>query len=821
MPRCFWIVSLAVALLCVSPLRAQPHAQANEPTIGEMLRLDRVGVGRRSTVNTDAIEYSVARGIFSPPSVGDEVIAPDGSVHQWEAFTPRDDGSYDPIGGGWAYATVTVEQGSTWILRGRGYRHVYINGEPRTGDLYSLGITRLPVHLHEGENRFLFKSGRGGFSFMFEAPPAGVYLETRDPTLPDYLRGDRDPVYAGVLMTNATDQWLTGYTVRASSAGSGGLDAVETTVAMIAPYATQKIPVMLPPIPPTATEAESATIELQLFMSGINLNEPVEFTIKVRDANQKHSRTFISDIDGSVQYFGVTPPPDATAERPADPQSLLLTLHGASVEGRGQSNAYASKENMYIVAPTNRRPFGFDWEDWGRLDAIEVLDLASEIFNADPARVYLSGHSMGGHGTWTIGAYHAGRFAAIAPSAGWRDFWSYGGGGVFDTDTEMGRLLDRAANASRTMIMENNYFDLGVYILHGDADDNVPVEQARYMRSRLASEHTNFGYYEQPGAGHWWGNRCVDWAPIFAMFNYSRIDPAATRVDFTTVDPGIASKRAWVTIDQQLVAREASRVIAEYDAKDHVVHIEPSNVAALSLDLSVFISDEQPEAPSVRFTGMDEALTGSRFIRVDDTTWVASDTNPADKSPARNGPFKDALRHDMLAVVGTIGTPDENAWALAKARYDAESFWYRGNGSIDIVRDIEFDPSAEPDRSVILYGNASSNAAWDALLGDSPIQMSTGGMSIDAMETDRNDLALLMARPRPGSESAMVAVIGGSGIVGMRTTDQFPFVTSGVHYPDWFVAEPKIYMKADAGVVAAGFFGLDWSVGDDFVIQDD
>ena len=22
-----------------------------------------------------------------------------------------------------------------------------------------------------------------------------------------------------------------------------------------------------------------------------------------------------------------------------------------------------------VVAPTNRRPFGFDWQDWGRLDA--------------------------------------------------------------------------------------------------------------------------------------------------------------------------------------------------------------------------------------------------------------------------------------------------------------------------------------------------------------------------------------------------------------------------------------------------------------------
>lgn len=815
MPHLLRVALLTFLACIVSPLSAHAERADALPTVSEVLRLDRVGVGRRSTVNTDAIEYKVTTGTFAPPSEGDAVTAPDGSVHQWEPMTPNENGNYGQIGGGWAYATIFAESDSTWILRGRGYRHVYINGEPRVGDLYGLGIVSLPIRLHEGENTFLLKAGRGGFSMEFSPTPADVFLETRDPTLPDYIRGDPSELFAGVLINNTTDRWLSGLTVRA-----GLVEAqTSTEVPMLPPYATQKIPVRLPPCP--AGDDEEVRVQLEIVGDGVDKGEPIDLRIAVRDANQKHSRTFISEIDGSVQYFGVTPPPDATAETPAEPKSLLLTLHGASVEGRGQSNAYAQKENMYIVAPTNRRPFGFDWEDWGRLDAIEVLDIASEQFNADPARVYLSGHSMGGHGTWTIGAYHAGRFAAIAPSAGWRDFWSYGGGAEYDTDTEMGRLLDRAANASRTMLMMDNYADLGVYILHGDADDNVPVTQARFMRDQLADSHDNFGYYEQPGAGHWWGNRCVDWPPMFSMFDYSRIEPSEDRVDFTTVDPGIASTRAWVTIDQQLVAREPSRVIAEYDAERRVVHIKPNNVASLTLDLSVFTSEDQSETPSVRFAGMDEALSGSHFTRVDETTWLSSAMDPTQKSPARNGPFKDALRHDMLAVVGTIGTPEENAWALAKARYDAESFWYRGNGSIDIVRDTDFDPSAEPERSVILYGNASSNAAWDALLGDSLIQISSGGMSIDAMKTDRDDLALLMARPRPGSDTAMVAVIGGSGLTGMRLTDQFPFVTSGVHYPDWFIAEPKIYMEADTGVVAAGFFDVDWSIGDDFVIRDD
>ena len=522
-----------------------------------------------------------------------------------------------------------------------------------------------------------------------------------------------------------------------------------------------------------------------------------------------------------VQYsfFGVTPPPDATADIPIDKKALLLTLHGASVDARRLSDVYIAKKNMYIVAPTNRRPFGFDWEDWGRIDALEVLEHASGLFNADPTRIYLSGHSMGGHGTWSIGAYHSGRFAAIAPSAGWRDYWSHGTGGQYDKTSAMGLLLDRTANVSRTMLMKNNYFNHGIYILHGDADRNVPVQQSRYMRSQLADTHQQFAYHEQSGADHWWGDQTVDWPPIFSMFKESRSEPNPAKVDFTTIDPGISSSYAWVTIEQQIVAREASRIIAFYDEESHIVTIKDNNIASLSLDLSVFITQKRPKVPEVQFSNMNTTLAGTYFTRLNDKKWIATDSNDLHKSPKRNGPFKDALRNNMLAVIGTKGTTEENAWALTKARYDAETFWYRGNGSIEIIRDIDFDPEEEPDRTIILYGNASTNGAWSELLSESPIRLTSGSITIETHRLPRKDLALLMARPRPGSETAMVAVVGGSGITGMRLVEQFPFFASGLHYPDWFIAEPDIYLKAEDGVIAAGFFDRDWMVGEDYILD--
>ena len=84
----------------------------------------------------------------------------------------------------------------------------------------------------------------------------------------------------------------------------------------------------------------------------------------------------------------------------------------------------------------------------------------------------------------------------------------------------------------------------------------------------------------------------------------------------------------------------------------------------------------------------------------------------------------------MIFAYGTQGTDAENEWAFAKARYDAEQFYYRGNGSIDVVADTAFDSNSSPDRNIILYGNSSTNSLWDSLLGNSPVNVGNGFVKI-------------------------------------------------------------------------------------------
>jgi hypothetical protein len=817
-----------LAALLLSPAPGEPLL------LRSALVLESPGRSARSAVNRDAVEHMRVTGTWRDPVEGDTITLPDGKTLTWRALAAREDGSFRgrEMSGGYAYFAVEWPRREVAVLRARGHRHVFVNGNPRVGDVYDLGMTEIPILLEAGRNTLLFKTGRGRLAVEIAPPPAEVFLSDKDLTLPDVVRGETGPFHAGVIVVNASEETQEGLRIRATS----GTGAVQAELPPLPPLSFRKVAVRFVPSP----EGKGDAVELTLAITseGKGLLHESHCSVRLRDATSVHKRTFLSEIDGSVQYFAVTPqePPDAA--EPAAP-SLYLSLHGASVEAIGQASCYRSKKSGVLVAPTNRRPYGFDWEDWGRLDALEVLKIAEKLYVPDPRRIYLTGHSMGGHGVWNLGAHLPGRFAAIAPSAGWCDFWSYTGRGSVSEDPVMA-MLERAANPSRTLLLERNYLHTGIYVLHGDVDDNVPVTQARLFRERLGTFHPNFAYFEKKGAGHWWGNECMDWPPLFQFLERNILpEPReVTELEFVTVSPGISSRCHWLVIEAQERSLLPSRVTATVDRKAATFELTTENVVALALDLSSLgggsageVKEDSsgkepatfsPGTPiSVRIDSDTVAATspdagGLLHLRRGAAGWAtAAPRDPFLKSPLRSGAFKDAFRHRFLFVVGTRGSDAEDRLLEDTARYHAETFWYRGNGQVEIVRDTAFDPLAEPDRGVILYGNADTNAAWQTLLAGSPVQVSRGKVRIGERTLPGDDLAGLFVRPRPGSDRACVAVLAGTGEAGTRLIEQLPIFVSGAGFPDWMVLSAAMLLDGEEGALAAGFFGEGWSLRED------
>jgi len=818
------ILLMFLLQLSVVDVAAQESSAEIALTNGNLLQLPRIA---RTALPIDPIEKSIVMGTWKAPEPGDKVEVSDTTAF-WENVYVDENGWIDnrSIRGGYTYFSVNSDQDQIMLLEGNGNDLAYVNGAPRTGNRYgfkddwgawepNFNYSILPVQLKKGNNDFLFFNTRTGrLKVRLIKANSSALLNIKDSTLPDLLVGQAVDTWGAVVVINASQNQLKSFKIAAKIADNL---PVQTDVPVIQRMTVRKIGFRLQGKP--QLKAGNVEVNLKLFNKENQLLDDTTIVLQAKNKNETHKRTFISNIDGSFQYYAVNPAQDPDSE---ESQALVLSVHGAGVLALNQANSYYGKTWAHIVAPTNRRPYGFNWEDWGRADALEVLDICQREMNIDPNRIYLTGHSMGGHGAWHLGGTFPDRFAAIGPSAGWLSFWSYRVREKIEEKTPIQKMLMRPTSPSNTHGMAENYKQLGVYILHGADDDNVRADQPRQMVEHLTKFHKDFIYDEQPDQGHWWdisdepGSDCVDWAPMFDFFaRHARPGKERIRqIEFITANPGISSQNNWLAIEAQIEQLNLSNVSIRFDPGKRRFVGTTQNVARLSFDLSILNGDAplHLDIDGQKLENVPLPQDSDRiWIEKKDDQWaVVPKPSLSMKGPHRYGTFKDAFKNRFMFVYGTSGNKEENEWAYTKARYDAEHFWYHGNGSIDVISDREFDPKLEPDRNVILYGNAQTNSAWKALLGDSPVQVGRGKITVGNKTVQGNNLGCLFIRPRPGSDIASVGVVSGTGIAGMKITDRRPYLSPGYSYPDLIVFTPELLTDQEKGVKVAGFFGLDW-----------
>ncbi len=777
----------------------------------------------RSAVTTDPIIGGLVTGELQPPQEGDPSgTGFRGTEHSWKSLSLGDDGAIEGEGlrGGYLYLTYEADAEEIVIVKPNGFSEVLINGVPRIADMYGKNWVMHPVKLHKGQNEFWCRLGRGrNKGLKLQAPEKPIYLTDVDATLPDFLTHESSDKWAAVRVMNATEATLDGLSIRAGE----GDDSRTTEIAgSITPLTSRKLAFK---VHDSADSPGEQVVQVELLQHG-EVVDTAELQFAVKELPKNYRKTFVSKIDGSVQFYGVREGTSPSETKPA----MFLSVHGAGVNALGQAGSYKAKDWGHVVAPTNRREFGFDWEDWGRLDAMEVLADAEERFGTDPERTFLTGHSMGGHGTWYLGATYPGRWAAISPNAGWQSFFSYGRrfrGNQEEQPDPIKQMMDRAANTSRTLEMVRNYRPMGVYVAHGDNDRTVPVAEAREMREHLAKFHPDFAYFEEPGGGHWYG---VDHPYIFDYFKWhTRQDVRDLEtLEFRVPSPGISHKCFYITLYQQEQPYDFCGVVSKQtirsrrqrrhdeDISEREFDISTENLHCFAVDLShckgfekVSIKVDDQLIESLPWPESEEV-----WLEKNEGTWkfVERPQRPEEKNPVRYGGFKDAFRHRMVFVYGTQGDEAENTWSYNKARFDAETFYYRGNGSIDVVPDSEFSLEAYQDRSVIIYGNATTNGAWQALLEDSPVQVRRGEIQFADRLLTGDDLGIYMVRPRSDSDVASVGVVAGTGIPGCRSVNPNRYFVAGTGFPDLMILTPSMYTDGYDGLTVAGYFGNDWSV---------
>lgn len=772
----------------------------------------------REALYTDELAYKLYTNTLRTPVDGENFGKDEkGQALVWKAITAdsanrlflREQGRSSFGRSGYIYLSYTSEKDQTALLHVKGNSSLFFNGALHAGDPYASGWLYIPVTLKKGLNEFYMRGTLIVADLIF--PSKQIFLNTEDLTLPFIVAGAGNKDLMGaVVLLNTTRKELKGLKIKSSIGGK----EIVTEVPEVPSMSTRKI--MFHFDGSGVSGKGKFDCQLNLLDKG-KLVDEAKITVEAVEATDKYSNTFVSAIDGSLQYYAVTPQlPSAKQEA-----ALFLSVHGAGVEAIGQAKAYQSKDWGTLVAATNRRPRGFNWEDWGRLDALEVLNLAKEKFKPDPQHIYLTGHSMGGHGTWFLGATYPDKWAGIAPCSGYPTLKGYGSADGLIPDSSnspMEQILLRSGNQSDVVKLASNYKPLGVYVLHGDSDKVVSVNYARQMRKVLGEFHTDLSYYEYAGGEHWFGDQSVDWKPLFDFFKWhSRAaDSTVDHIDFTTASPGISSSFRWASVEQQIFPLQYSRIQLHRNRKTGTISATTENVRVLKLNLQNFEPNSQVKILLDNKTTIEYTTTtanDSLFLLRENEKWVSGGKPSLNqKGPHRYGTFKEAFNNKMVFVYSTKGTKQENEWSLAKAKYDAETWYYRGNGAVDIIADKDFSLAKYKDRGVILFGNKNTNSAWKELLSDCPIQVERNKITAGSKSWQGENLGAYFTWPIRSSSFASVSVISGSGLGGMKAANANQYFAGASGFPDFMIFDLDMLQTGTPGVKFAGFFDNNWKI---------
>jgi len=691
-----------------------------------------------------------------------------------------------------------------------------MNGRRYYGNPYGDQYMKTPVVLDEGVNRLLVTTGGyGDHRLMFKLVPAPSPIEIvgEDATLPDILEDELVDSWAGITVMNTTGSNLNDVTV---TVGDGtAFQVVSIQDARMEPLSYKKFPVRIRQMR-RASASDSMRLVISVTSSGFAAHDTL--SMRHRKSGESFVQTFISRIDSSCQYYTVLPPQNLN---PENEYSLILTLHGAGVEASRQADSYKPKDWAFVVAPTNRRRYGFDWQDWGRLDALEVLELATNSLPIDTNRIYLVGHSMGGHGTWHVGLAHPDRFAAMAPAAGWTCFqlyvpWFLQKAYWFAHPMQLG-IRDMSLREDFAPNFVENLANLPVFILHGGVDDNVPTVHGRMFAKLLGQLGYEYEYKEVPEKGHWWnvdGIQCVDDPDLLDFLKARTRNPNPHRVVFKTTNLGQTNKSYWVEIDEQRKPFFESRIEARVSGR--TIYVNAVNVRQFTLNLTTGLLPPGKARFVIDGKEMTQELKKDQTVTFHRTRGEFKLGKPRGDGLRKKadfyGPIKQVYFSPFTLVYGTKGDSTVTELLHQQARDEAFRWWHRANGYVDVLADTAVDDELVRRRNLVVFGGPRENYLTQEIADRLPIRVGDDHILVGDRRIDGRGLATEFIYPNPMNQERFVFVHAGSDSAGISISTAFSTVYSGAGLPDFLVFDESVKNLGWGGVLCAGFFDADWKL---------
>lgn len=532
-------------------------------------------------------------------------------------------------------------------------------------------------------------------------------------------------------------------------------------------------------------------------------------------------RAYRSPVDGGLAEYGVYVPRSFAPGRPrryplvvalhgydGRPMAMLRWFFGGDDPSREQPWEERHLQGLpeldaFVVAPSGHG--NTMYRDLGEDDVMRVVEEVTRLYPIDPARVTVTGPSMGGIGAAAVALHHPDVFAAAAPLCGYHSYFVRRD--VKDRPIRPWErfLMEERSNA----LWAENGQTIPMWIVHGTRD--LPEENSKVLIDRY--EKLGFSLkHDHPDLGHnvWqWtyeGLKGARW-----LLGHARGKPPAV-VRFRSSRP-----RNGRAFGVAIGAHERPDQWAEVEiarAKDGV-DVKTKNVAEVELDPSKLGARVTLDGRPIDLAG---GPTTARKRAGAFTVEAAPEGGLAKRGPL-TGPLRDAFHEPLVFVYGAsepreAGVNEEVARAWARIRPGV-------NVSYPVVSDLEAEargPSFLEGKSLFLVGRASTNRTLAALQGELPIAVDERGVRLGARRVDGDDVGAAFVHPRPGATNArgpsayVVVVAGASARATLRSLSLPDLLPDFVVY-DEAVAPARGQQLIGAGSVrAGGFFGPAWNL---------
>ena len=536
-------------------------------------------------------------------------------------------------------------------------------------------------------------------------------------------------------------------------------------------------------------------------------------------------KAYRSDFDDTLQPYGLYVPRDYD---PKKAWPLLVSLHGATsnhllnrrrVFGLGNrpgESDYEAIRNEDVVFPEVGfivlTPYGrgevATYNGIAEEDVLRAMDDVKRAYNVDENRVYLTGLSMGGGGTWHLGLRYPDRFAAIAPVCAVGDLSLMTFAQAIKGDGLT--LLDLTGPTAIAENASNQH----VFIFHGDADPVVVPEHSRRMANRyreLGWLDKSVFYFEQPGVHHFAWDFAYRDTSLFARLAPVRRNPSPNRVVYSTFSPRY-NQAYWLRIDRidkgfRIARIEAIRGEKGFSVKAHnlsafTLNLEGARIPRGSaLEVSVDGTRVFRGVPR----GASLSLSRDRSGRWSEKPWTGPAVGPPDHAEATFLGGSLAQRDRHVYVYGTAGDAATNV-AARKAAERLADWGPNVRARLKVLADSEVTPEVMAARSLVLVGNASQNRVVAGLAKDLPLRQDATGTYAGTKRVAGKDAGFRLYYRNPRAPGRYLFVYGGGSAAALDRVLPTPGPRPVPPIADYTVVDE------DGKVALEGYFKDDWTI---------